>query len=268
MLVMPELRTATGKYSACGLNDAGFEKGRVITMTKDVTKCRPNAGKEIVIQTPDYGKVARYPIQTHVVMSNEDIINLMDQYVTGNVRSDDYVFISEKVVAICQGRAFPIDEIRPRLLARILCRFVYRSPCGIGLGSPWTMELALRDVGTARILLAACWSALTKPFGVRGGFYKVAGPKARAVDGPCEYTIPPYNHYAKMAPARPDQVAEQIADHIGCGVVVIDANDIDIEVLGKSSAAIDREFCRQAFRDNPLGQSCQSTPVAVVRKVE
>lgn len=234
---------------------------------RDVTECRPNEGREIVIETPDYGKIARYPVKTHVVMSNENILDLMDKYITGNVRSDDCVFISEKVVAICQGRAFPIEEIRPRLLARILCRFVYHSPYGIGLGSPWTMELALRDVGTARILLAACWSAVTKPFGVRGGFYKVAGFRARAIDGPCEYTIPPYNHYAKMAPASPDRIAEKIAKHIGCEVVVIDANDIDVEVLGRSSGRISREFCRQAFRDNPLGQESQATPLAVVRRV-
>ncbi|MCM1327054.1 MAG: hypothetical protein NC094_07310 [Bacteroidales bacterium] len=230
--------------------------------------CEANEGKRIIMETPDYGAVARYPVKTHVVMSGEDLFRLMDKYVVGKVCEEDYVFISEKLVAICQGRAFPIEDIHPRPLARFLCKFVYRSPYGIGLGSPWTMELALRDAGVFKILLASVCSAITKVFGVRGIFYKIAGMKARAIDGPCDCTIPPYNHYAKMAPAAPDQVAEEISEYIGCPVVIIDANDLNVEVLGKSSISIPTAFCKQAFADNPLGQSAQSTPIAVVRQME
>lgn len=235
---------------------------------KDITVCIPNEGKSLEIETRDYGRVIRYPVKTHVVMSGEDIFALMDRYVMGRVKSDDYVFISEKVIAICQGRAYDIDELKPRRLAKLLSRFVYQSPYGIGLGSPWTMELAIRDVGIVRILFAAFCSAITKPFGMRGVFYKIAGMKARAIDGPCDCTIPPYNHFAKMAPAKPNQVAESLSQYIGCGVVIIDANDLNVEVLGKSSRNISDSFCRQAFHDNPLGQSAQSTPIAVVRRLD
>lgn len=234
----------------------------------DFTACEPNEEKEIAIETSDYGRVARYPVKTHVIMTNENLLELMDRYVVGNVTNADYLFISEKVVAICQGRAFPIDDIHPRPLARFLCRFVYHSPYGIGLGSPWTMELALRDAGVVRVLFAAFCSAVTKPLGIRGVFYRVAGAKARAIDGPCDCTIPPYNRFAKMAPAQPDKVAKTLSQHIGCKVVIIDANDIGVEVLGRSSADIGEDFCKQAFRDNPLGQSTESTPIAVVRRQE
>lgn len=242
--------------------------GKEVAFMEDITVCVPNEGKQLMMETRDYGRVVRYPVKTHVVMSNEDIFALMDQYVAGRVKSDDYVFISEKVIAICQGRAYDIDELKPRRLARFLSRFVYQSPYGIGLGSPWTMELAIRDVGTFRILFAAFCSAVTKPFGRRGIFYKIAGMKARAIDGPCDCTIPPYNHFAKMAPAKPNQVAKSLSEHIGCGVVIIDANDLNVEVLGKSSRDISDSFCRQAFSDNPLGQSAQATPIAVVRRLD
>lgn len=233
----------------------------------NIAACKPNEGKQIMIHTKDYGIIARYPIKTHVVMSNEDLFQLMDKYVVGKVCKEDYVFISEKLIAICQGRAFPIEEIHPRPLAKFLCKFVYRSPYGIGLGSPWTMELALRDAGTLKILAASVCSAITKVFGMRGVFYQIAGAKARAIDGPCDCTIPPYNHYAKMAPAKPNQVAKRLSSHIGCPVVIIDANDLNVEVLGKSSSHIRASFCKQAFEDNPLGQSSQSTPMAVVRMI-
>ncbi|MBQ8029218.1 MAG: F420-0--gamma-glutamyl ligase [Clostridia bacterium] len=231
------------------------------------SKFIPNEGKNINIETADFGSYSRFPVKTHVIMSDEKIKDVLDKYVVGHVEKDDYMFISEKVIAITQGRAFNIDDINPRPLAKLLCKFVYKSPYGIGLGSPWTMELALRDVGTARMLLAAFCSAVTKPFGVRGVFYKVAGTKARAIDGPCDCTIPPYNHFAKMAPAEPDKVARELSDYLGCKVVVIDANDIGVEVLGRSSEEISIDFCKQVFKDNPLGQSDQSTPIAIVRKV-
>lgn len=231
----------------------------------EINSLKPNEGKKLNIET-DFGLFSRYPIRTHVVMSGENINNIVDKYLDSGINKDDYVFISEKVIAICQGRAFDIDDIHPSVLARMMCKFVYKSPYGIGLGSPWTMELALRDVGVAKMLLASICSAATKPFGVRGVFYKIAGTKARAIDGPCECTIPPYNHYAKLAPKDPDIVAKALQEHIGCKVVIIDANDIGVEVLGRSDEEISVEFCKQVFGDNPLGQSSQSTPIAIVRK--
>ncbi len=231
----------------------------------DINSATPNEGKQLNIKT-DFGEYSRYPVKTHVIMSGENITDILDEYLPEKPNVDDYVFISEKVIAICQGRAFDIDDIHPSALAKLMCKFVYKSPYGIGLGSPWTMELALRDVGIPKMLLASVCSAVTKPFGVRGVFYKIAGTKARAIDGPCDCTIPPYNHYAKLAPKDPDEVAKKLKAHLGCGVVIIDANDIGVEVLGRSGKEISVEFCKQVFADNPLGQSSQSTPIAIVRK--
>ncbi len=233
----------------------------------NINSLNPNEGKKLNIKT-DFGEYSRYPVRTHVIMSGENITDILDEYLPEKPNADDYVFISEKVIAICQGRAFDIDDIRPSALAKLMCKFVYKSPYGIGLGSPWTMELALRDVGIPKMLLASVCSAVTKPFGVRGVFYKIAGTKARAIDGPCDCTIPPYNHYAKLAPKDPDEVAKKLKEHLGCNVVIIDANDIGVEVLGRSGEEISVEFCKQVFADNPLGQSSQSTPIAVVRKAE
>ena len=231
----------------------------------DLTAFSPNDGKARAIDTA-FGTFDRYPIHTHVIMRGEDLDALMQQYAPTPLQKGDYLFISEKIVAICQGRAWDISEIHPSWLAKLLCRFVYRSPFGIGLGSPWTMQLAIEEVGVPRLLFAAACSALTKPFGIRGVFYRIAGTDARAIDGPCDCTIPPYNHYAKKAPKDPDRVAKRLSGLLGCRVVIIDANDIGVEVLGKSSENIPTLFCKQVFRDNPLGQSSESTPLALVRR--
>lgn len=234
--------------------------------TPDMSALRPNKGKKLIVQTDD-GKYARYPVKTHVVVKGDDLKDIMDKYVRPYLCEGDGIFLSEKMVAISQGRAWDIDEIKPSWWARFLVKFVTKSPYGIGLGSPYTMELAIRDVGLPKILLGCICAAFTKPFGIKGVFYNVVGPKARAIDGPGEYVIPPYNHYAKMAPLEPDKVCKELAEYTGCYVVILDANDLGLEILGKSTDEITLKKARQMFGDNPLDQSDQQTPIAIARKM-
>ena len=130
------------------------------------------------------------------------------------------------------------------------------------------MQLALQDVGLPRILLGCAAAAVTKPFGIRGAFYKVCGYRARAIDGPADGVIPPYNRYAKMAPDKPHQVAREMKERLGNDVIIIDANDLGANILGKSDKSLNDKFLCALFKDNPLCQNSQQTPVAVVRKVE
>ncbi len=225
----------------------------------------PNAGKKLTIETLQ-GSYARLPVKTHTITADDDIIAVAKKYAAPYLQAGDQLFMSERIVAISQGRAYPIKDIHPSWLAKLLVRFVHKSPYGIGLGSPWTMELALCEAGAPRMLLAAAASALTKPFGMRGIFYKVVGNNINAIDGPCSYTLPPYNEYAKLGPAKPDKVAREISATIGCPVVIIDANDLGVVVLGKSDASISSALCGEIFKDNPLGQSTEQTPLCIVRK--
>jgi hypothetical protein len=48
--------------------------------------------------------------------------------------------------------------------------------------------------------------------------------------------------------------------------VIIDANDLGANVLGRSSKNITDTFCKGVFKDNPLGQASEQTPVCIVRK--
>ena len=227
---------------------------------------QPNEGKNIEIDT-DFGRYARYPVKTHVITDKDVLEDVLDKYVRDYVSDSDTIIISEKIVAISQGRAFPISEIKVSRLAKFLSRFVVRTNYGIGLAMPETMELCIREVGRPKVLFAAACAAVGKVFGKKGVFYNICGMKARAIDGPCEYTLPPYNNYAKMAPLEPDKVAQRLSKHIGCDVVIIDANDIGANVLGKCRKDLQDDFPIQVFKDNPLDQCAQQTPIAIVRKV-
>jgi F420-0:gamma-glutamyl ligase-like protein len=228
---------------------------------------KPNSGKNLIIDLGNEGKWARLPIKTHLITKDDQISEVVKKYAKPYLLNDDILFISERIVAISQGRAFPIKDIQPSFFAKLLVKFVHKSPYGIGLGSPWTMELAIREAGILKIILGALAAAITKPFGIRGVFYNVVGKNINAIDGPCEYTLPPYNKYAKLGPLNPEKVAKSLKLEINRDVVIIDANDLGVAVLGKSNKNISDEFCKKVFKDNPLGQSTEQTPLCIVRKI-
>lgn len=225
-----------------------------------------NENKELIIEV-DGKKYERYPIKTHIITDADDIGDVAKQYADAIKADGDILFISEKAVACTQRRAIPMDEIKPRLLARILCKFVYKSPYGIGLSIPETMEMACRECGSGRVLLAAVCSFFGKLVGKRGVFYNILGPKARSIDGPCDCTIPPYNNYVVLGPKDPDSVAKGVKEKTGLDTLIVDINDLGGVILGVSDDSLDREYYAKVLKDNPLGQSKQQTPMGIIRRV-
>lgn len=230
---------------------------------------KANEGKQIAIDV-DGKRYARFPIHTHLITQADDIVEVARKY-GGPALSqpDDVLFITEKIVACAQGRAIPMAEIHPRKLACFLSSQVTKTPHGIGLGIPQTMECALQEVGTPRILLAAAASVLGKKvFRKDGWFYRIAGYRAASIDGPCRNTIPPYNTCVVLGPLKPDAVAKQIKEHIGYDVVIADINDLNGQILGASSKSIDKKLYARILKDNPLGQDCQQTPMGIIRRLD
>ncbi|MCI1018243.1 coenzyme F420-0:L-glutamate ligase [Microbacterium sp. C5A9] len=227
-----------------------------------------NEGKalEATVEGKSY---ARIPVKTRVVMPNDDLDAVITEYAKDAVQPGDLLFVTEKIVAITQGRSYRLDEITPRPLARFLSRYVVRTSYGIGLGMPETMEMALRECGTIRILFAAGVSVITKAFGRRGDFYRIAGDKARAIDGPTKNTIPPYNEAVVLGPKNPREVALRVQKLVGAGVdvAVVDINDIGGNILGSTLDKAGERRLVQILGDNPLGQATQSTPMGIVRAV-
>lgn len=225
-----------------------------------------NAGKALEIQI-DGASYQRIPIRTRVVMPGDDLDAFITEYAPELVAPGDILFVTEKIVAITQGRSYLVEEIHPRRLALFLSKYVTRTPYGIGLGMPETMEMALRECGTPRILFAAAVSAVTKAFGRKGDFYRIAGDKARAIDGPTSGTIPPYNKAVVLGPSKPREVARHLQTLLASGVevAVVDINDLGGNILGSTLDAAGEKRLVQILGDNPLGQGHQSTPLGIVR---
>lgn len=237
----------------------------------------PNKEKKIEIKVN--GKsYYRFPIKTGLFKNGDDYITLINEYVTQflNLLNQEkkyrnllthkfFVVVSEKIVAIAQERSYFIWDIKPSLFANILCKFVRKTPHGIGLGSPWTMQLAIKEVGLLRILLATGASLVSKLFGIKGQFYNIAGSVVRSIDGPTEYSLYPSNLSAKLGPNNPQLAAEKIKLQMPnfIGASIIDANDLGQNVLGNSTK-LTNQLIEKVFNDNPMGQSYEQTPISLV----
>ena len=226
----------------------------------------PNNGKNLIIEI-NGKKYARYPVKTKLITpEDKDISKIVEEYASKYVETQDIIFISEKAVAITQGRSYPIEKIKANKLAKFLSKFVTKTPIGIGLGSPETMQLAIEEVGIIKILLASFVGAVGKLFGIRGLFYIIAGHKARSIDGAVPYAIPPYNTHISKGPLNADEVARQVSQKVNCRVAIVDANDFGVNVLGKTPG-VDSKLVTKIIKDNPLGQSDEQTPIGIIREI-
>lgn len=208
----------------------------------------------------------RLPIKTCLIEKNHNIVEIVEKYTRDLLEEGDIIFISEKAVAITQGRAYPIGEVKPRKLAFTLSKYVTKTPHGIGLGMPETMEMALRECGVIRILFSAFCSAIGKIFKKKGVFYVIAGKKAAGIDGPTEGTIPPYDGYVVLGPKNPNKIAKEISAATQAKVAIVDINDLGGVILGTSHPSMNRKALVQILKDNPLGQSTEQTPIGIIRK--
>lgn len=224
-----------------------------------------NPGKKEMVCADGY-RFGCYAIRTRMITDQDSLAQVVRQYAAPLLQPGDILFLSEKMVAITQGRARLVGQIHPSPLARLLSRFVVRTPHGIGLAMPETMQCALEECGIPRILLAAFCGLLGKLLGRRGWFYRVAGVGAAAVDGPCAFTLPPYDRYVVPAPVQPDRVAAELSKSLDNKLVlIVDINDLGGRVLGVSDARTDRDFFVRLLRQNPLGQTDEQTPIGVLR---
>ncbi len=231
----------------------------------------PNKGKQLEIIVGDV-RYLRLPIKTRLIEVGDDLMRLLDEYVKTHIQSGDMLFVSEKVVCICQNRVLPIKDIKVSPLARFLAKQIDNKRGtpefkGFGHSTAFAMQLFLEEAGYPRILFAALVSALTRPLGIKGAFYFISGKMAKSVDCPMSFSFMPYLLYAKRAPLKPDNVAREIRDKFNVETVIVDANYRGAFSLGKSTSAISEKFIQALVRDNPAGQDNEMTPFFLIRAI-
>ncbi len=229
-----------------------------------------NPIKESVISVNGVSYV-RVLIRTRLINGDDDLMDLLKEYVASRIQHGDMLFISEKVLALTQNRIIRIDAVRPTWLAQFLSRhidnkFGTKDFKGFGHGTAPGMELFIQEAGVPRVLVAATVAAITRPFGLHGWFYRIAGKRAKSVDCPMSFDLFPYTQYAKRSPLHPNKVAREIQATYNIPTIIVDANYQGAFSLGKSSRSITERFIGEVLKDNPAGQADEQTPFFLVRK--
>ena len=207
---------------------------------------------------------ARHPIRTEVLVAGDRIPEKVAWYVAehvtapaGKPRGQWYVLLAGRAVAVAQGRAREVWDIRPSRYARLLSRLAGRRS---GPSTPWAMQVALEVGGPVR-LLASVLCGRTDPL-IRA----VREPRPDAVaPGPVAVTPPPVEPdrvaAAVLAALRGALPAEAYATLAGCAIMSGET------VLGRAGTAIAPDLLARLCLDDPFGQGGERTPIVVVRQL-
>jgi hypothetical protein len=237
---------------------------------------------------------ARFPIRTDALVPGDRAAEKLGFYVAefAPVLGADkayrdalhrpwYLLVAAKPVAVSQGRAKPLWEIRPGPAARVGARLFGR---GAGLSTPWAFQLAIAESGTWRTLLGTACAVL----GQRGWYQRLA-PAATVVRGPREDALPPARVGVVAGPVEPSRVAAELLGVLRtglpaaayqslAGVAVVAVDESGCQVLGwaPGKAAGEPtgpttemlpgapvELIVRLAAGNPLGQGEECTPLLV-----
>jgi hypothetical protein len=204
----------------------------------------------------------RLPVRTRWLQQADDLAWSLREHLE-IARPGDTVAVSEKVVVLLTGRAVAIDTMQPGRLARFLAGCVHPRPGSRGLSVPEKMEYVVRSVGRERVIAAAMCGALTRPLGMRGAFYLLAGSLARDLDG----GRPPYEEllFPPLDPADAGSICADLERALDVGIAIVDVNDFGGSIRAVSQRSLPARTLAAVLADNPMGQRCTSTPAVIVR---
>ncbi len=220
-----------------------------------------------VIEGKEGRRYARFAIHTHFIAVGEDQAELVRRYVLPLYQPGDVLSFGAKVMAMCTKNVVTKEECEPGFWAKLLSRHASETVAGVGVHEPYKMQLAIKMVGLPKVLWASFASAVTKPFGKKGVFWKIVGPAVAGIDG--FYYRSSFERYKSLALINNDnpvELCDALEEATGVPVVLMDANDIDQNQLGKGTRfPLSDEEIQEAMKDNPSGQGDELTPFILIR---
>lgn len=209
----------------------------------------------------------RHAIKTKFVTTNDEYLEIVEQYVSNIYKKGDILSISEKIISICQNRIVRREDIKIGFWAKLLSKFASHPTTGVGVGETIKMQYAINKVGLLKVLYASIASAITKLFGKKGVFYEIVGQEVSGLDGFYDHVWSEYRDIGIELPKNPSGVCNEIKQKLGISCMIVDANDLGQEILGVSSDLKGREdYLKELIKDNPAGQGRQTTPLILIRK--
>ena len=213
----------------------------------------------------------RAAVQTHFIQRGEDYEAIVRRYLVPVCEPGDFVTVSEKIVSMCQDNTVEMKDVKVGFWAKFLSKFATSNDHGIAMDEPYKLQLAIDMKGLPLILWACFCHVIGRLFGKRGVFYEIVGQEVAGIDGFYSHSsFDIYHTLAVLLPKDPDGVCKQIEEATGVATAIVDANDLNVEILGKSPSLdkYSNAFLAEVIRDNPAGQDAEHTPFVRVRRVE
>lgn len=225
-----------------------------------MSKVPPTVGPPPSAGLPRVGEVV--PIRTRLLRPGDDMAEIIETYVLPLAVPGDTVAIAETALAITQGRLKHVLDINPGFWARRLNKLFHFNS---SLGSVYSMQMAIQEVGVTRILMGILGGAVGRLLGRRGDFYRIAGRQAATIDD-CAGTMPPFDKFVVMGPEAPKSTARRLKQLTGLEVAIVDVNDLKrVDILGASDG-INPSAITNALLDNPQGNANEQTPLVLIKK--
>ena len=200
-------------------------------------------------------------IRTHLLGRLDDPLDVLKRYAGDLVRPSDILAIGETPLAVMQGRYQHPAIIRPGCEARLLCRVFHPTS---SLATACGLQTLIDIEGPSRVLVAWIGGFLLRVIGVKGGFYRLAGPQACLIDD-VTGTTPPYDQTIVLGPNDAKAFCQCAAVELGTNVAVVDVNDCGSVKVLASSSGCDNTLLRRALQSNPAGNANEQTPLVLVR---
>lgn len=223
-----------------------------------------------MVQGEDGRRYDRFAVKTHFVEVGESQTELVKKYILPLYKEGDVLSFGAKVMAMCTRNVYRREEVKPGFFANIMWRFAGNNSTGIGMHEPHKLQLVINACGLPRVLLAAFVSAVTRPFGVRGLFYKICGKGVAGIDGFYDRSdFELYKDLALINPENAQELCDEIYQSTGVPAVLMDANDFDRNILACCAGCpLSDKQVQDAMRDNPSGQGNELTPLILIRPLD
>lgn len=207
-------------------------------------------------------KYRRILAHTPWLKDGDDLADVIKNALGDNLKRKGTVFVSEKVAIVTTGRMVPVSTVKVGGLARFASKFVRPIGQDLAQAIPERMQFVIDRIGYPRTLLACAASAVTKPLGIRGAFFVVAGYQARDLDGMhgeyLKWLLPPLN------PKEAKLLVNELAQKVGCAVSIVDVNDRGGHVRAVSDGGMSADDVLRAVIDNPMDHKKTSTPIGML----
>ncbi|MQA25617.1 MAG: hypothetical protein GEU94_09105 [Micromonosporaceae bacterium] len=210
------------------------------------------------------GEFQRIMVKTPWFTGPTDLAEVLQNGLGDELKAGGTAFICEKLAVVGTGRTVDASTIKVSRFAKFASKYV--RPIGVDLAQqiPERMQFVINRIGWTRTLLACAAAAVTRPFGIRGGFFVIAGREARDLDGMHE---PYWNTLLPaLKPREAKEIVDEVAGKLGAPVAVVDINDRGGHIRAVSPGGMTDEDILAVLDDNPMGHCDQSTPIGLLRK--